>query len=395
MSLRHKTISSIDQADLLGLVANAEAESRVIEYKRTLPGTSDGEKKEFLADVSSFANAAGGDIVYGMGALKGVPTQLLGLQLNNLDADKLRLEELIRTGIAPRIPGISIDVVALGGITVAIVVRIPHSFARPHMITFKNGGRFYSRNSGGKYQLDVDELRSAFLVSATFAERARQFRIDRIAKLVAGETPVRLHRSPTAILHLVPATAFDAASSVDISPLLGQGNRLPPIMSAGGYNRPRFNFDGLLASDLSQGAAYSYVQMFRNGIIEATLSDLNDDDELEKKILSTNWLEERLIEALPIYIRAQQDVGVQPPIFLMFTLSGVSDYVLGVKQGLPRRSFDQTPIDRDQLNVPELMLEDLTRDSAEVLRPVFDAVWNAAAWPRCFNYDQDGRWSIL
>jgi len=96
---------------------------------------------------------------------------------------------------------------------------------------------------------------------------------------------------------------------------------------------------------------------------------------------------------LPIYLRAQQDVGVQPPIFLMFTLFGVSGYVLRVKDGLRRRRFDQIPIDRDQLNVPELMLEDVTKDSAELLRPVFDAVWNAAAWPRCFNYDQDGKWS--
>jgi Putative DNA-binding domain len=394
MSLKHKPIGSIVQADLIALVTNAEIESRIIEYKRTLPGTSDSAKKEFLADVSSFANAAGGDIVYGMEELGGAPTQLVGLQLDNVDTEKLRLEDIIRSGIAPRIAGISVEVVPLSGTEVAFVIRIPNSFARPHIVTFKSSQRFYSRNSAGKYQLDVSELRSAFLVSATFAERARQFRIDRLARLVAGETPVKLHRPPTAILHLIPATAFDAASSLDISYLLGQGDRLPPMMAAGSYNRPRYNFDGLLASDLSQGAAYSYAQLFRNGIIEATLSDLNDDDELEKKILATNWLEERLIEALPIYLHAQQDVGVQPPIFLMFTLFGVSGYVLRVKDGLRRRRFDQIPIDRDQLNIPELMLEDVTKDSGELLRPVFDAIWNAAAWPRCFNYDQDGKWSV-
>lgn len=393
MSLKHKPTGSIVQADLAALVANAEAESRVIEYKRTLPGTSDSEKKEFLADVSSFANATGGDIVYGMEEVRGEPTQLVGLQLGNVDAEKLRLEDLIRTGIAPRIAGISIEVVPLGGAKIAAVIRIPHSFARPHMVTFKNSGRFYSRNSAGKYQLDVAELRSAFLVSATFAERARQFRIDRLARLVAQETPMKLQRPPTAVLHLIPATAFDAAATLDLSPLLGQGDRLRPMVSSDSYQRARYNFDGLFANDLPQGAASSYVQLFRNGIIEATLSDLNDDDELEKKILPTTWQEERLIEALPIYLRAQADIGVQTPIFLMFTLFGVSGYVLGVKDGLRRRSFAQTPIDRDQLSVPEIMLEDLTRDSAEVLRPVFDAVWNAAAWPRCFNYEQDGKWN--
>ncbi len=135
------------------------------------------------------------------------------------------------------------------------------------------------------------------------------------------------------------------------------------------------------------------MQLFRSGIIEATLADLNND-EPSKKVFATDWLEERLIEALPIYLRAQQDIGVQPPIFLMLTLLGLSGYVLGVKVGLRHRSYSQTPIDRDVLEVPEIMLEDFAKAPADVLRPIFDVVWNAAAWPRCLNYDNDGTWSV-
>jgi hypothetical protein len=40
------------------------------------------------------------------------------------------------------------------------------------------------------------------------------------------------------------------------------------------------------------------------------------------------------------------------------------------------------------------MLEDFKKAAVEVLRPVFDAIWNAAAWPRCLNYDRDGSWTI-
>jgi hypothetical protein len=390
MPLNHKLIDA--WSDLDALVTAGEAESRLIEYKLLLPGTSDSDKKEFLADVSSFANAAGGDIVYGMRELNGTPIQLEGLQLTNIDAEKLKLEDIVRNGVAPRIAGLSIKVVPLDGSKVAIVIRIPHSFARPHMVTFKGSSRFHSRNSAGKYQLDVSELRSAFLVSATFAERARKLRIDRLHSFINHQTPVKLQRPPTAIIHLVPATAFDAASTLDISSLLGQANRLPPMVDFGEYWAPRYNFDGLLANDLPDGAASSYVQLFRNGIIEATLSDLNDS-EPDKKVFATNWQEKRLIEALPIYLRAQQDIGVQPPIFLIFTLLGVSGYVLGLKSGLRHMRHIQTPIDRDELEVPEIMLEDLGKDPAEVLRPVFDAVWNAAALPRCFNYDKDGNWS--
>jgi hypothetical protein len=27
------------------------------------------------------------------------------------------------------------------------------------------------------------------------------------------------------------------------------------------------------------------------------------------------------------------------------------------------------------------------------LRPLFDAVWNAAGWERSFNYDEKGKWT--
>ena len=53
-----KAFAGIDKDDIDSLVTNQVKEGRTIEYKATLPGVKDAEKKEFLADVSSFANAA-------------------------------------------------------------------------------------------------------------------------------------------------------------------------------------------------------------------------------------------------------------------------------------------------------------------------------------------------
>lgn len=115
MSLSHKLIDSLDRTDLDALVTAGETESRVIEYKLLLPGTGDHDKKEFLADISSFANAGGGDILFGMMELNGAPKQLVGLEPTNVDAEKLRLEEIVRNGVAPRVTGLSIKVVPLEG----------------------------------------------------------------------------------------------------------------------------------------------------------------------------------------------------------------------------------------------------------------------------------------
>src|ERR1700730_9016759 len=62
---------------------------------------------EYLADVSSFANTTGGDIIIGMTAEEGVPTGFAPLQIDR-DAEILRLDNIARSGLQPRIFGLDI-----------------------------------------------------------------------------------------------------------------------------------------------------------------------------------------------------------------------------------------------------------------------------------------------
>jgi len=61
-----KPIDKIAHHDIESLVTNQVRERRTLEYKRELPGNKDSDKNEFLADVSSFANAIGGDLLFGV-----------------------------------------------------------------------------------------------------------------------------------------------------------------------------------------------------------------------------------------------------------------------------------------------------------------------------------------
>lgn len=392
MTLSHNRIEDVEEDDLRGLVSAGVPEGRLIEYKLKLPGGADNDKKEFLADVSSFANASGGDIVYGMREEQGAAAELVGLTNANMDGERLRLEEIVRNGITPRIPGILIKVVTLDASTAALVIRIRRSFAQPHMVTFKGTSRFYSRNSAGKYQLDVAELRTAFQLSGSFAERARNFRAERLSNVVASETPVKLQDPPVAVLHLVPASAFDPGTRIDISSLAGQADRLRPMIDYGGFSVPRHNFDGLFSHASSEGLASSYGQLFRSGAVEAVLADVKNTERENKKMLPLGWLEKHLIDVLPVYLRAQRDVGVEPPVFLMLSLLGVSGYYISTDGSYRLRRYDQSPIDRDALLVPEIALENFEQDASQMLRSAFDAVWNAAGWLRSMSYDDAGIW---
>jgi hypothetical protein len=62
----HIPFDRIEQSHLQALIEAKAAESRYIDYKSATYGNNDSARAEFLADISSFANALGGDLVIGM-----------------------------------------------------------------------------------------------------------------------------------------------------------------------------------------------------------------------------------------------------------------------------------------------------------------------------------------
>lgn len=297
----NKSIEQITKDDLQALINNGELESKTTEYKQTLPGNSDEEKAKFLAEVSSFANASGGDLIYGIieDRQTGKPKSLAGLEIANPDQEKLRLENMIRTGIQPRIPLVTISQpILLDNSKVALIIRVPKSWISPHRVI--SNDKFYSRNSSGKYTLDVGELNIAFNLSETITERIRNFRMDRIAKILANETPVPFYENAKIVLHLIPVISFSPAQSYDISQIASSPSKMPPIHSAG-WNH-RYNLDGFLThADDQDGKAYSYVQLYKNGIIEAVDSSMLYDEE-GKRTIPSRLYEKELVESLSIYL---------------------------------------------------------------------------------------------
>ena len=61
----NKPIDQIEIEDIKYLVENEVYEDITIDYKEKLNIETPDEKKEFLADISAFANASDGDIIIG------------------------------------------------------------------------------------------------------------------------------------------------------------------------------------------------------------------------------------------------------------------------------------------------------------------------------------------
>jgi hypothetical protein len=387
-----KNINEITENDLQELIDNSVSEKKTLEYKQSLPGNSDADKKEFLADISSFSNASGGDLIYGIteDRNKGIPKKLEGLTIENADQVITRLENMIRDGIKPRISGIDIQAIKVLKTKIALLIRIPKSWNSPHRVTFKGHEKFYTRSTTGKYPMDVAELRTAFNLSETITERIRKFREDRISKIFSNETPVPFYDNAKVVLHLIPIISFNPAQRYEINKITSHPEKLEPISHAGFYNR--YNLDGFLTySGVRDKKSYSYVQLFKTGIIEAVegkyLNPRYNNGNLE--IRGTAY-ETQLIKSLSIYFSALKELHVDLPIFIFLTLVGVKGYFMSVGQGV-FKDRGEHEIDRDILLLPEVIIENYDTALEYVLKPCFDAMWNACGFPKSPNYDNAGK----
>lgn len=387
-----KNIDQITEEDLQALVDNSVIEHKTLEYKQALPSNADSDKKEFLADVSSFANASGGDLIFGIVEDKktGTPKALEGLSVGNVSEEITRLDNIIRDGIKPRMSVIAFQPISLSNSSVALVIRIPKSWISPHRVTFAGHDKFYSRSSNGKYPLDVGELRIAFNLSETITERIRNFRLDRISKIFANETPIPFLDTAKIVLHIIPIISFNPSQSYDISRVSSNTTLMPPVCCAGWNDR--YNLDGFLSYSASQkGKSHSYTQLFRNGIIEA-VEGLLLEPHNGALIIPSIAYEREIISSLGKYLNVLKTLDVEPPVFVFLTLLGVKGYSMAVD----RWKFwidESLTMDRDILLLPEIIIDNYEVSVAKELRPCFDSIWNACGFPKDLYYNDAGEWA--
>lgn len=383
----NKKIEDIKQEDLQALIDNKVLEGKTIEYKKELTINLDPDKKEFLADVTSFANSSGGDLIFGIEQdnQTGEPKLLDGVEVENIDKEKTRLDDIIRTGVEPRLLNVIIKPIALSNSRYALLIRVPRSWISPHRVILGGHAKFYARSSSGKYEMDVDELRVAFNLSGTLTDKIRNFRVDRIAKILADETPVPLYMDPKIVLHLIPINAFNPSQKYNIEDIYpNRHDKLPLIY--GTVLNGRYNLDGIFTYfERSNGKFIGYTQLYRNGIIEAVDSQtihISDN----KKIIPY-WYEINLIKVLEKYIKLFSELSITPPIFLFLSLLQVKGYKIERKD----RYFDEGySIDRKLLLLPETIIDNYDNEAKNILKPLFDLIWNACGYQRSLNFNEKG-----
>lgn len=89
------------------------------------------------------------------------------------------------------------------------------------------------------------------------------------------------------------------------------------------------------------------------------------------------------------YLGLFQALDIQPPIFCLVSLLGVRGFYTPT-ENIVGFGTPAPPIGRDVLLLPDVVFEDYRTQVSEVLRPVFDTLWQAVGYQGCPYYDNDG-----
>ena len=389
------TPKNFEENRLIQFISDEVPEGKWLEYKLCLPSFDGSEdKKEFLADVSSFANTSGGLILYGISEQKnengkntGLPEAIEGLgEKTNLDQECLRLENLLRDGLSPRITGLQIIRLQLFNKNQILAIFIPRSWNNPHAVIMGGSMRFYSRNSAGKYQLDIGEIRSAFLNQNNLTEQLRLFPRERRGLIRRGQIPIALEDGPKVIAHIQP---LDQTQSIDLISLNQDFQSLKFIYFTQ-IQLCRFNLDGLFFHNfIREGKAKTYTQIFGNGNIEGVTSHLIDPNQ---ESLAYITVEDKIIYFFDHYRSVLQKYEIHPPYLFSLTITEVKGKKLLDRDPHFITNPENYTFDRDILELPDVLVDDMEANMEIILRPILDALWQAAGWPGSVSYNDQGQW---
>lgn len=359
-----KPIDELIEADVRALVARAATEGRHLEFKRDLPPRSDDGTREFLADVTAFANAQGGDLVFGVEDREGIASGVPGVQLKDVDAEILRMENLLRDAVDPRLSGVRITWIPLGNSTDhgTLILRIPASVTAPHRMKFKRSSRFYARNSRGKYEMDTHELRQAFTANEALPHRIRALHAEAVRAASGIDMPFRLMTGPCAITSVIPWGYFREVRDLDVTP----SNAVVPVRTTDGFGYYETLEGVLLHSHADdENAVRAYTLLHRTGRFDAAWLVGSEHDGV--KSVHPERFEKGLADMVRSPVTRLRSLGVEGPWVILTTIAGIRDYQIHVSK------WDaSSPAWRDSGTLPELILDDITLDA---LVPAFEAFW--------------------
>lgn len=382
-------LNDLTPAHIEGLIESEVPETLTLDYKQQLPGEQKEEKREFLYDVAALANSAGGDLIYGIVERRaeddkatGLPDRLLGTRFANLQEEEIRLSSYIRDCIAPKLIGSVVRSVRCSDGD-ALVVRIPASRSKPHMVTMGGVDRFYKRTGTVSHKMSLDEIRRAFSEQGELREGINAWRAHRVELLEQGRGPVLLSDNVVMLFHVIPADSFTPGAFTEVWRVPEQEKK--DVFVANGNYYQRYNADGFLCHSnratvglpQKRDGYWGYTQLLRSGIVEYAFSNFyRPPIGLQSPLIDGQGVEQTMVHCYADAIGRFHREGRTGVVYVGFSMIGIEDkQIYSTLMTWSGRDFG---IRQGTVTSPEVMVdlsEHEERPYPCVMRPLVDTFW--------------------
>lgn len=387
MNILSKKINDLTASDIQILLENGAVESKYLEFKSDINIGNDAEKREFLRDISAFANTQGGIIIYGISEDKHRLPLITGIS-SEYDSLLLQIQAVIQMGISPRIQGIEIGKIDIECGKYLLLIRIPRSYLQPHMVDFKGSIYFYGRNNAGKYPMDVFEICNTFISSYSNLEVIKNFIDQRQIFIRSHKYSPGSTNHPYLTIHIIPIGAFGISKQMLDLQNFWNHNITP--MHGAGYNQ-RHNLEGVFrySKRYQHDSIDSSIQFFRTGIIEIVCSSLfmhnngcfylyvDDKESIEYLIL-------KYIKAFIEYLASQ---NISFPLYCFISLHNIEKCTFTSSIGL--QVFGPNGSERSQVNLPEIIVPSPDAALKSEMKYCMDVLWNSFGYASSLRFDDN------
>lgn len=187
MLIEEKSLKDITAQDIEALLG-AKERGR-LEFKRSVPT----DNLELLRDVCSMANADGGLIIVGAETAGEICTGFV--DVIDPDGSAQRIRQTVLDGIEARILDFGVRTLHLPTGMTVLVVYVPSSFSKPHMVKKNQKTEFWKRYETDKRAMTLSEIRLAFAdTSGTMMLGRIEEKIDRLYQQTSEKTAVEQER---------------------------------------------------------------------------------------------------------------------------------------------------------------------------------------------------------
>lgn len=359
-------IENLTESDIQQLVDSHALESQYLDFKEVLPDPRiDRSKFGFCGDIAAFANASGGDLIYGVSEresdTQGVKCayEIPGVEVESADRLIRQITEIVQRGIEPRGLAVQVRVINFADGRRVVVVRVPESFRKPLRVV--GTSYWYIRVNNQNSHMQYNQIQDLFLHSERLSKRIRNFRDERISVILSNDSIAPFECERLIVYHFIPKVAFEGEFEANLEAYCNLA--LPRCNRINGSKRT--TMDGIAFFGMAAGytdVLLSKTEIFHSGVIEMVDAyTLHNAREMNLSVT-----EEVIEDAIRQGIAGMNRIGVTCRISFFLTILNIGGTRLWTDPRDPRQR--EYRVSRRNLDFPEYVLE-----PNQAIEPMIDA----------------------